>query len=222
LIGENHFHNWARTRWYWDSRHTARSEQARWGITAAELRAVTGPHGDRRLVALEADWRAGKLTATNRIVLCTGLQDRGRFEDALRLCNVEYPAELTRILNRETFRLPGGCDQVNAKTTDARAAKLRRALWESAPWRFAQALADEQERLDAWKQERSGRPRKVPQPRLFILPGAKQSRKPGLMLLGDTRGPRLAFVFTASNVVLPETAWKRPVELDVGRWSPSV
>jgi hypothetical protein len=60
---------------------------------------------------------------------------------------------------------------------------------------------------------------KVPQPRLFILPSAPHARKPGLMLLqGDSGRPQLAFRFTAANVVLPESAWKRPVELDLARW----
>jgi uncharacterized protein (TIGR02996 family) len=220
LIGENHFHNWSRFRWYWDRRDTHTEEQDRWGITGAALAEVTGPPGDRRFVELEGRWRAGTLSETERIALCTGLQDRGRFEDALRTCNIDYPDELTRLLNAETLELPGGGDYTGSLKSGARAQKLRRALWEAAPWRFARALQDEQARLDAWRQERAGRARKTPQPRLFILPGAPHARKPGLMLLSGSNGvPRLAFQFTAANVVLPETAWKRPVELDIARWS---
>ena len=41
----------------------------------------------------------------------------------------------------------------------------------------------------------------------------------GLMLVpGTAHRPRLEFRFTAANVVLPETDWKRPVELDIARW----
>jgi hypothetical protein len=160
------------------------------------------------------------LTPTQRIVLCTALQDDGRFEDALDLCEVEYPRELSRMLDGDRFRLRGCCEPGTAASATARARKLRRALWEAAPWRFAQALNDAQERFDEWTRARSGRARKTPELRFFILPGSSHhARKPGLMLVPGTEGrPRLDFIFTASNVVLPESAWIRPVELDIARW----
>jgi hypothetical protein len=147
------------------------------------------------------------------------LQDEGRFEEALRLSGVEYPEELSRLLNGEQFLFTGGCDHLPPAAMVARAAKLRRALWEAAPWRFAQGLASAQARLDAWAREKRGRSAKVPPLRLFIFPGSTHARKPGLMLEPGPGGqPRLSIVFTASNVVLPETVWKRPVELDIARW----
>jgi uncharacterized protein (TIGR02996 family) len=219
LIGENHAHNWSQERWWWDRRCASYDDQARWGITGAALRAVTGPRRGKRVAELQAGWRVGKLTPAERISLCTVLQDEGRFEEALRISGVEYPEELSRLLNGEKFRLPGGCDHPAAEAMSARAAKLRRALWEAAPWRFAQGLEAAQARLDAWRQERSGRSAMVPQLRLFIFPGSTHARKPGLMLVPNAAGqPRLSIVFTASNVVLPESHWKRPVELDIARW----
>jgi hypothetical protein len=78
---------------------------------------------------------------------------------------------------------------------------------------------DAQARLDAWRRERPGRSAQLPQLRLFIFPGSLHSRKPELMLVPGPGGqPRLSIVFTASNVVLPEAFWKRPVELDIARW----
>jgi uncharacterized protein (TIGR02996 family) len=219
LIGENQPHDWSRVRWWWDRRRRSLGERARWGITGADLRAVTGPRRAAQLARLWAGWKAGTLTRPQRIALCTALQDEGRFEDALRVSEVDYPEALSRLLNGEKFRLPGGGDYAGPKATDARAQKLRRALWESAPWRFAQALADAQARLDAWRAERPRRAPKTPQLRLFIFPGSLYARKPGLMLVPGHGGrPRLAIVFTASNVVAPESAWKRPVELDIARW----
>ncbi len=217
VIGENHPHNWSRARWWWDDRHTTTPEAARWGITGAALREVTAPGRGRRVAELEARWQAGRLAPAERILLCTALQDGGRFEDALRLCDVDYPDELSRILDGERFRLRA--EWPSPKALDDRPVKLRRELWESAPWRFAEALANEQARLDAWTRARPGRGRKRPEARLFILPGAKHARKPGLMMTAREGGrPRLVFDLTAANTVLPETDWKRPVELDVARW----
>ena len=220
LIGDNHPHNWSRARWYWDRRCQTLNEQARWGITAADLQAVTGQRRGRRFTELWAGWQGGRLTPPERIALCTALQDEGRFEDALRVCEIAYPEELSQLLNGENRRLSGGGDYPTVEARAARAEKLRRALWESAPWRFAQALSDAQARLDAWTKARSGRPTKVPQLRLFIFPGSPQARKPGLMLVPAGSGrARLSIVFTASNIVAPETTWKRPIELDIARWS---
>jgi uncharacterized protein (TIGR02996 family) len=209
LIGENHPHNWSRARWCWDQRHQSVAEKARWGITGAELRRVTGDRRGRRLAELQARWKARALTGPERIALCTMLQDDGKFEDALRVCEVEWPEELSRMLNAEKFALSDGCDCQGKEATLERAQKVRRALWESAPWRFAQALAE----------ARADRPHKAPLLRLFILPRAPHARKPGLTLMEGADGrPGLAFLFTGSNVVAPETTWKRPVELDIARW----
>jgi hypothetical protein len=219
LIGENHPHNWSRLRWWWDARSVPLGEQERWGVTGAALRAVTGPRRSQALARLHAAWREGALSRAERIALCTALQDDGRFEDALRLCDVEHSGEISRLLNAEKFHLRGGCDHPPASAFPARAAKLRRALWEAAPWRFAEGLEAAQARLDAWRQERPGRERKTPQMRLIILPGSKHARKPCLMLeCAAGGGPRLAIHFTASNVACPESEWKRPVELDIARW----
>lgn len=221
LIGDNEVHNWSALRWWWDERRTHLGDKARWGITAAALRRVTGAGHDAELARLEARWRQETLDGPERILLCTMLQDRGRFEEALRVCNVAYPEHLSRMLNADRFKLPGGCCEPGTEESAlARAARLRRTLWEAAPWRFEQALALAQARLDEWRSVRPGRSRKLPQMRFFILPkSSHHARKPGLMLIaGQNEQPELSFVFTASNVVLPESAWRRPVELDIARW----
>src|SRR5205085_9615662 len=91
LIGENHPHDWSGVRWWWDRRHRSLGEQARWGITGTALRAVTGPRRAGQLARLWAGRQAGTLTRPQRIALCTALQDEGRFEDALRVSEVDYP-----------------------------------------------------------------------------------------------------------------------------------
>jgi uncharacterized protein (TIGR02996 family) len=218
LIGENHPHNWSGVRWWWDERAVSRTDQARWGITGEALREITGPAREKTVANLKARWQGGTITDAERIALCTAFQDEGRFEDALGVCEVEYPEEVSRLLNGEMFHLPGGGDWPAPKAMEARPGKVRRVLWEAAPWRFAQGLADARARMDAWKQERAGRTVTEPQLRLFIFPGSKQARKAGLMLVpGPGGGPQLAIRFTGSNVVLPETTWKRPVELDIAR-----
>ena len=220
LIGENQTHNWSEVRWWWDRRRESLDEQARWSITGAALRAVTGPGRSQRVAALWANWQAGTATPPERIALCTALQDDGRFEDALRVCGVEYPEEVTRLLNGEQFLFSGGwVEHPTAAQLTARSVKLRRALWEAAPWHFAQGLAALQARYAAWAKEKRGRSASVPALRLFVFPGAPHAQKPGLMLRSGPAGqPRLSVLFSGSNVVLPETIWKRPVELDIARW----
>jgi uncharacterized protein (TIGR02996 family) len=212
LFSENHGHNWSASRWHWDQRSLAADERTRWGIKAAELRAVTGPRGEARVAKLKAKAEAGKLSATERIALGTAWQDQGRFEDALRLHGIDYPDDMSRLLNGERFRFTRGCDHPKPEAMAARAPKLRRALWEMAPWRLHQALALSREIRRGSRS--SGGPL-----RLFIFPGAPHARKPGLMLVPDPAGqPRLTIDFSGSNTVAAETFWKRPVELDIARW----
>jgi uncharacterized protein (TIGR02996 family) len=73
-------------------------------VTTAELIGENHPHNwsydrwywDRRAAAPAFDEDLARR--------CTALQDQGRFEEALRLCGVQYPVELTRILNAEPVR----------------------------------------------------------------------------------------------------------------------
>jgi uncharacterized protein (TIGR02996 family) len=199
LIGDNHPHDWSRARFWWDDRAASLDDQARWGVTTAELRAVTGPGRGPRIAELKSREQAGTITPAERIALCTALQDDGKFEEALRLTGIEMTEELSRLLNDDLSHFRGGCDRPPATAVPVRAEKLRRALWEAAPWRFAAGLVE--------------RPGKAC--RLFIFPGSKHARKPCLMLLP---GPRLCVEFTGSNTVMPETWWKRPLELDIARW----
>src|SRR5262249_4861552 len=150
---------------------------------------------------LKAGWQAGTLSQPERIAFCTALQDDGRFEEALRVAGVEMDDELSKLLDGDLRKFARGCDYPPAEARPARAEKLRRAVWEAAPWRFAPALA-----------EGPVKPR-----RLFIFPGSKYAMKPVLALI-PPGPPRLQVVFTASNTVIPETWWKRPVELDIARW----
>jgi uncharacterized protein (TIGR02996 family) len=221
LIPENQQHDWSEMRWWWDEREARRNENARWGVSSRALREITGRRRDGKIAELQKLWRANRLTDSQRAALCTALQDDGRFEDALRLCGVEFPETLSRMLDAEPFKLRGGCCEPGTKESAAvRALRLRRALWEAAPWRWLAVLNSIQRRLDAWREARANRPRKTPELRFFILPGSSHhARKPGLMLLwGNSGNPRLDFIFTAANVTLPESSWMRPVELDIGRW----
>jgi uncharacterized protein (TIGR02996 family) len=201
LIGDNHPHNWSSARWYWDDRDIGLDEQARWGITGKALRAVTGPEGTGTVARLKAAAQAGKLSPTDRIALCTALQDAGKFEEALQIAGVALDDELSQLLNNKLTHFARGCDHPPATAIPTRAEKLRRALLEAAPWRFAAGLAQGPDKLQ----------------RLFIFPGSKHARKPGLAIV---RGepPRLRVEFTAANTVFPETWWRRPVELDIARW----
>src|SRR5262249_33987978 len=113
---------------------------------------------------------------------------------------------LSRLLNGEKFQLPGGPDYPMKDVFAARSEKLRRALWEAAPGRFGHALA----------QARKNRPL-----RLFIFPGCRPAREPGVMLGAGAGGqPMRAIDFPAANAVAAETAWKRPIDLDIGRYVP--
>jgi uncharacterized protein (TIGR02996 family) len=224
LIGDNHLHNWSHLRWWWDDRAASLDDFARWGVTAAALCEVTGPHRSAAVRKLETRRASEKLNSAEKIALCTAWQDDGRFEDAMKLYEIEYAEEISRMLNGEAFVLRNGCcEPGNEKSANLRGQRMRFALWQSAPWRFSAALGDAQQRLDDWRRARPGRPRKTPQLRFFILPGSSHhSRKPGLMLVPGKDGkPCLDFVFTAANVALPESAWTRPIELDIVRFGPA-
>jgi hypothetical protein len=69
-----------------------------------------------------------------------------------------------------------------------------------APWRVATATGE----------LRKGKPI-----RLFGLGGVTQQRKPGIFLSGEASRPRLSLEFSASNERVRETAWTRPLDLDL-------
>jgi hypothetical protein len=218
LIVDHQHHDWTFARWYWDCRAARTGERERWGVTAAELRSVTGEGRAPVVARLEAESRAGTLTPAGRAMLCTAYQDAGRFEDALRLCGIEFPPQVSGLLDAERPKLPGP-DWPPATAWEERSARLRRALWLAAPWRFAEAVQRVQARWAAWAAKKPGRGRKSAPMRMFMFTGMKTARRPGLMLERVPGGARLSIVFTAANVAVAETAWQRPVELDVARWA---
>src|SRR5262249_32996463 len=90
----------------------------------------TAQTAQRRMGELEVKWRTETLDSTEQILLATAFQDAGRFEDALRVCGVGFPEEITRLLNAESFRFSRGGDWPPASAYESRKEKLRRTLWE--------------------------------------------------------------------------------------------
>ncbi len=218
LVVENQHHDWMPARWYWDGRAAGVSEAERWGVTGEELRAVTGAGRTPVIGRLEAEARAGTLTPAGRAMLCTAYQDDGRFEEALRLCGIEAPAEVSELLDAgRPKRLRGY--KTPQKVWDENAARVRRAMWRAAPWRFAEAAARSRARQAVWAAAKKGRRRKEVPMRLFMFGGHVASARPGLMLVQGPGTPGLAVEYSSFNVVMADTAWQRPVELDIARWA---
>lgn len=219
LIGENHRHHWQHVRSYWDLRHRGRPTMASSIAAQADLAYVTGPTRSARLGEFAKLARERELSAGEKIAYCTALQDDGQFEAAFELFGIRLVRSLRRMLNGEGNVLTGGRVDPTKSDLDA-AAKLRRTLWEAAPWGFATALQAEQLRLDAWRAEKSGRSRKAAELRLMIVPGAWGVRRPIVTTFEGREGLALEVVFTGSNAITPLAHWQRPLELDLERWAP--
>jgi uncharacterized protein (TIGR02996 family) len=219
LVIENQHHVWTRDRWLWDRGAAGVGEHERWGVTAAELGRVTGAGRSGVVAKLEAQARAGSLTAAGRAMLATAYQDDGRFEEALRLCGVEFPAEVTELLDAGRPRLLRRGLRMSADKWEEGSARMRRTMWQMAPWRLAVTAERMQAHWDAWSAARPGRGLKSAPLRIFMFTGHTTARRPGLMLTLVPDGVRLSIEYTGSNVTAPETWWRRPVELDIARWA---
>jgi len=83
-----------------------------------------------------------------------------------------------------------------------------------APWLLADAVR-------AAADASSARRRRIPLLKLAIFPGQHHIRKASLVLTAADRngsGPRLEIQTTGSNRRLHETAWRRPLEIDLLRY----
>ena len=218
MFGVNQIHDWTAAPWMWRRSAQTTDEETRWGVDHRIVELTRFGAESCSIQDLEAKRNSGDLDDTETAALCTLLQDAGRFEEALQLCNVSYPKELSRMLFAEEFSLSGGCDCMYEGASELRGAKLRRNLWEAAPWKFAEAVKREQQRLDQWRAAKSGRPRKSVQLNLFIVPKQRHSRKAKLVLVESKDGPELQFDFNGSNATAAYQWWKRPVEIDVLRF----
>lgn len=217
LIGVNQPHDWRQQRWCWDLDQASADETIRWGVEREVIDLCRFEDGAVLLAELSTI-SPDELTDVQRVALCTLLQDAGRFEEAMALCDVQVDEELTRMLNAEEFPLQGCCDCMHQGAAPIRAGRLRRELWEVAPWKFANAVAQEQQVLDAWRSARRGRPRKQAELRLFIVPKQRHSRRATLVLRMGNQGLELTFVASASNAQAAQSFWKRPLEMDILRF----
>lgn len=207
VIAVNHRLNWSDRRWLWTSLDSGEAD--RWGIPKGCVDHMPfGTSPDSVTDDSEED----------RVCRSVLLLDAGRFEEAFTLFGVEVSDGVSRMLNGEEFQLSGGCDCMYEGAATARASRLRRELWESAPWLLPSALLHEEERLETWRAEKSGRPSKDAEMRLFILPRQRHSQRATLMLVRGKNGPRLEIRWSGSNAVPHDHLWKRSVELDLIRF----
>ncbi len=133
----------------------------------------------------------------DRVSLCLLLQDEGRIEEAFALFDVDLTPNVLKILYGQ--RITEG----HYMSQGSWAIPMLHALRRATPWRFASALATGK-RL-----------------RLLWFPHQTQQRKASLMLTWANKQmgmPALEIEWTASNKVLAETAWKRPLDLDLKRF----
>jgi hypothetical protein len=191
LIVVNQTHRWASNRWLWTPAEVPPSEQL--GTEAA------GPsaENDRARESLR-------------------LLDAGRTEEAMGLYGVAFSEDVHRLLGGERIKPPACCAHPDAAWRDLLIGTLRQA----APWLLPRAVAEEAERLRQWAAGKKGRRRRAVSLKLVIFPGQFHSRKASLMLTGDVDGgsPRFVIDATASNARLHETAWKRPLSVDLDRY----
>ncbi len=203
LIGMNHAYRWDQARWLWDVRHHPASEEVRWGVSGLALDKLGL---DRRVdhIAFFAKCCAQpNPSLADRVSLCLLLQDEGRLEEAFSLFDVELTLDVLKVLyGQPVIDSPSGGHYMSKESW---AVPMLQALRHAAPWRFASALATGK-RL-----------------RLLWFSQQRQQRKASLMLTWANkrmRTPALEIEWTASNKLLAETAWKRPLELDLKRFYP--
>ena len=216
LIGGNHAHRWDRARWLWDPDADRQAGPVeRRGVEDLPWEQI-GP-GERadHLAALEAACAGGRGNRDQRVALTLLLQDAGRIQDALALWQVEIAPEAEDVLD--------GVSQYHRHGEKAHQwmAVAQAALQQAALWRWSELLREEAGRLEAWRREKKGRPRKRPELRFLLLPGQGTIRRDWLALVPGEKGadtPRVELVSSGSLTRLPETLWRRPPEIDLVRF----
>jgi hypothetical protein len=199
LIGVNHAHRWDQARWMWDVRHYSASEEVRWGVSGLDLDTLGLDQRADHLAFFAQRCTQTDPSLADRVSLCLLLQDEGQIEEAFSLFDVELTPNVLKILYGQPVT------DGHSLSEESWAIPMCYALRCAAPWRFASTLATGKR----W--------------RILWFPHQTQQRKASLMLTWAnkwTRTPALEIEWTASNKVLAETAWKRPLDLDLKRFHP--
>lgn len=216
LIPENHANRWEAARWLWDERAMAATEAERWGIADLPIDLLR----QDRVVALE---QLRQLCQTNqgtpgeRAALAILLQDEGRFDEAMKLFNIELGPNLWKVIGNEKVyfhycHYPQTATWVNA---------VRLAMRRCAPWHLLPSLHTAIERVEPWASANRGRRTRIPTFRLSMLRGQKDARKVSLLLSAtDRKIAHAEFELgqTGSNRKLAEICWQRPLEIDLLRY----
>jgi hypothetical protein len=212
LIPQNQDHCWVRERWHWHDNGMAESA-TRWGapVPVEDLAAnrLTIRELTKRVTADPDDSRS-------RSALAMLLQESGKLLESLELYGVEIDGDLKRLCGGQKIYPPACCAHADEKWMD----RLREWMRACAPWKLAEAARQESRRIAEWAAKKKGRKPRQPLLKLLIFPGQHHLRKACLVLTSrDLEGnnPRLEIQATASNARLHESAWKRPLEIDLAR-----
>jgi hypothetical protein len=213
LIVVNQTHRWERSPWLWQEVEVPASEF--WGAEPVSDSVTKQARRPRAPQTRGPGHQVPQTPESQRASQSLQLLEDGRIEEALALFGVSLSPDVHRLLGGERIKPPACCAHPDAMWTRLLVDTLR----ESAPWLLARAVLDESERLQRWAAQKKGRARRAPDLKLVIFPGQQHARKASLMLTGDEDGqnPRLVIEATASNARLPDTAWKRPLAVDIVR-----
>jgi hypothetical protein len=136
----------------------------------------------------------------------------------LELYGVEIDKDLKRLCGGQKIYPPACCAYADEKWVQ----RFHDWMRSCAPWLLGEATRREAERIAAWAAEKKSRRRRLPVLKLLIFPGQHHSRKASLVLTStDLEGncPRLEIQATGGNTRLHESAWKRPLEIDLLRYA---
>ncbi len=203
-------HVWEDTRWLWDDRAAGASERERWGVEGLDVSLLGSGDRTARIRDLSGRCAAGGSLA-DRVALCILLQDEGRLEEAFALFGIRLADSLLRLIHG----LPIAGYLSNKLPSWITFA--REQLRSAAPWLMPPVLTAEAERRMALR----SRPKRPPYFRLCALPHQPTASKMSLMLVAGSRDgtePALDLEGTGWDYRLPETLWKRPLEIDLRRF----
>jgi hypothetical protein len=208
LIVPNQDHRWENDRWLWHRDGDAAGRDERWRVPDLPMTELTA--GPAALPRLEATCRGSQATEGQRAALAILMQDAGRPAEAFALFQIELSEDLKRLLGNQKIYPPACC----AHADEEWVALAREILRECAPWLLAGAVRTAAE-------SDPGRRRKIPVLKLAIFPGQHHVRKASLVLTAADRNgnaPSLQIQTTGSDRRLHETAWRRPLEVDLLRY----
>ncbi len=200
LIVVNQSHRWEKTEWLWQERDPLD---------------VYLQGSNRFGCEVPANCANENLNDTARAAVAMEYLDRGSIEDAFGMYGISFSEDLHRLIGGERISPPACCAHPDQQWTEMLVSTLR----SSAPWLLQNAVDAEIDRLSLTVRGKK-RSWKPPQLKIAIFPGQTHSRKASLILTADKGGSNLRFEIqaTASNARLPDTAWKRPLEVDLLRY----